>query len=70
MLDEEGANAVQQLLRRIHGTRTVLFATHRPSYIRLADFAVFMRAGAVEFGGKPDGAIEKLLGPANNGKAA
>lgn len=70
MLDEDGATAIQQLLQRVRGTRTVLFATHRPSYVRLADFAVFMRGGAIEFGGKPDGAIAKLLGQNNNGIAA
>jgi ATP-binding cassette subfamily C protein/ATP-binding cassette subfamily C protein LapB len=70
MLDEDGATAIQQLLQRVRGTRTVLFATHRPSYVRLADFAVFMRGGAIEFGGKPDGAIAKLLGQSNNGIAA
>jgi len=70
MLDEEGANAVQRMLERARGTRTVIFTSHRPSYIRLADFAVVLRGGGVEFGGKPDGAIEKLLGPMKNGKAA
>jgi ATP-binding cassette subfamily C protein/ATP-binding cassette subfamily C protein LapB len=70
MLDEEGAAAIQQLLQRVRGTRTVLLATHRPSYVRLADFAVFMRGGVIEFGGKPDGAIAKLLGQTNNGIAA
>lgn len=70
MLDEHGANAVQRLLERLRGTRTVLFTSHRPSYIRIADFAVFVRGGAVEFGGKPDGAIEKLLGQSKGGKAA
>lgn len=70
MLDDDGANAVQRMLERLRGTRTVLFASHRPSYIRLADFAVFLRGGGVEFGGKPEGAIEKLLGQTRNGKAA
>jgi ATP-binding cassette subfamily C protein/ATP-binding cassette subfamily C protein LapB len=70
MLDGNGADAIQQLLQRLRGMRTVLLVTHRPSYIRLADFAVFMRGGAIEFGGKPDGAIAKLLGQTNNGIAA
>ncbi len=70
MLDEEGANAIQKMLERIRGKRTVLFTSHRPSYIRLADFAVYIRGGNVEFGGAPDGAIAKLLGQAKNGKAA
>jgi len=70
MLDEQGANAVQRLLERLRGTRTVLFTSHRPSYIRIADYAVFLRGGNVEFGGKPEGAIEKVLGQSRSGKAA
>lgn len=70
MLDEQGANAVQRLLERLRGTRTVLFTSHRPSYIRIADYAVFLRSGSVEFGGKPEGAIERLLGQSKSGKAA
>lgn len=70
MLDEEGATAIQQMLERMRGKRTILFTSHRPSYIRLADFAVYIRGGNVEYGGPPDGAIAKLLGQAKNGKAA
>jgi ATP-binding cassette subfamily C protein/ATP-binding cassette subfamily C protein LapB len=70
MLDEDGAKAVQNLLERLRGQRTVLFTSHRPSYIRIADFAVVMRDGGIEFGGTPDGAIEKLLGLNTTGKAA
>lgn len=70
MLDDEGAKAVQTLLERLRGRRTVLFTSHRPSYIRLADFAVVMRDGGIEFGGKPEGAIEKLFGLNTTGKAA
>lgn len=70
MLDEDGANAVQQLLERLHGQRTVLFASHRPSYIRVADFVVLMRDGAIEFGGPPAAAVEKMLSPNKAGKAA
>ncbi len=70
MLDEDGAKAVQSLLERLRGQRTVLFTSHRPSYIRLADFAVVMRDGGIEFGGTPDSAIEKLIGVNTTGKAA
>jgi ATP-binding cassette subfamily C protein LapB len=70
MLDEEGAVAVQRMFERLRGKRTVIFASHRPSYIRVADYAVFMRDGQVEYGGKPDGAIERLLGQTKSGKAA
>lgn len=70
MLDEDGAKAVQRLLERVRGKRTVLFTSHRPSYIRLADFAVVMRDGGIEFGGAPDAAVEKLLGINTSGKAA
>ena len=70
LLDEVGASAVQRMLERLRGTRTIIFASHRPSYIRVADFAVFLRGGNVEYGGKPDGAIERLFGQIKNGKAA
>ena len=70
LLDGAGADAVQRLLERLRGTRTVVFASQRPSYIRAADFAVFMRGGLIEYGGKPDGAIERLLGAPKNGIAA
>lgn len=70
MLDEEGALAVERLLQRLHGQRTVIFTSHRPSYIRIADYAVVMRGGGIEFGGKPDDAIARLLGPTKSGIAA
>lgn len=70
MLDDEGARAVQATLERLRGTRTVLFVSHRPSYIRIADFGVFMRGSAIEYGGKPEGAIEKLLGQQAKGGLA
>lgn len=70
MLDEDGSTAIQKMLQRLRGQRTILFTSHRPSYIRLADFAVFVRRGTIEFGGAPDGAIAKLLGTAKHGKAA
>lgn len=69
-LDEAGALAVQRLLESLRGTRTVIFTSHRPSYIRIADFAVVMRGGNVEFGGTPDEAIGRLLGQAKSGRAA
>ena len=71
MLDEDGARAVQATLERVRGSRTVLFVSHRPSYIRIADFGVFMRGSTIEYGGRPEGAIEKLFGqPAKGGIAA
>jgi ATP-binding cassette subfamily C protein/ATP-binding cassette subfamily C protein LapB len=70
-LSEEGTAAVQRLFERLRGTRTVIFVSHRPSYIRLADFAIFLRSGQIEYGGAPEGAIERLLGVrSKTGKAA
>lgn len=69
-LDEAGATAVQHLLERLHGTRTVLFTSHRPSYIRIADFGVVIRGGQVEFGGAPGEAIARLSAQTKNGLAA
>lgn len=71
MLDEEGASTIQKTLERLRGTRTVLFVSHRPSFIRVADYGVFMRGSAIEYGGTPDGAVGKLFGqPAKGGLAA
>ena len=70
MLDEMGSMAVQKMLERLRGSRTILLVSHRPSFIKLAGFAVYMRGGLIEFGGKPDGAVEKLLGIVPSGKAA
>jgi ATP-binding cassette subfamily C protein LapB len=70
MLDDQGAIAVGRALERLRGTRTILFVSHRPSYIKLADYGVFIRGGAIEYGGKPEGAIEKMLGQAKTGIAA
>ncbi len=69
-LDDAGATAVQRLLERLHGTRTVLFTSHRPSYIRIADFGVVIRGGQVEFGGAPGEAIARLSAQTKNGLAA
>ena len=70
MLDDQGAFLVGRALERLRGSRTVVFVSHRPSYIRLADFAIFMRRSGIEYGGNPDGAIEKMLGIEKSGIAA
>jgi ATP-binding cassette, subfamily C, bacterial LapB len=70
MLNEEWSASVQHLLEKLRGRRTVIFTSHRPSYIRVADFAVYMRGGQIEYGGAPDGAIERLFGQPKTGKAA
>lgn len=63
-LDEAGDLAIRTLLTSIKGTRTVVYVSHRPSFIKLADEAVYIRRGLVEYAGAPAGAIAMLgFGP-------
>ncbi len=47
-----------ELLDRLKGRCTILMVSHRPSHIRLADKAVVLEQGIVQFVGAPDEAIE------------
>ncbi len=59
-LDAEGDGCLIALLRELKGKRTILMVSHRPSFIRLADEAVFVRRGMVEYSGQPDAALAML----------
>ena len=68
LLDEPGASLdfesdtrfVEQL-RRLKEHYTVVMVSHRPSHIRLADKAVLLDAGSVQYVGEPDQALELLM---------
>ncbi len=57
-LDEGGDRVLMDLLERLKGRCTILMVSHRPSHIRLADKAVVLEQGIVQFVGTPDEAIE------------
>jgi len=68
LLDEPGASLddasdrrfIEQM-KKLHGNRTIIMISHRPSHIRLADKAVLMDQGSVKFVGSSDEAIAKML---------
>lgn len=59
-LDSAGDLCLLNLLKALKGTRTIVMVSHRPSYIRLADQAIYLRRGMVEFSGAPNAAIAML----------
>jgi ATP-binding cassette subfamily C protein/ATP-binding cassette subfamily C protein LapB len=59
-LDSAGDQCLLALLKALKGTRTIIMVSHRPSYIRLTDQAIFLRRGAVEYAGAPHAAISML----------
>ncbi len=48
-------------LKRLRGRRTVIMVSHRPSHIRLADRAVLLEQGMVQFVGSPDQVVSRML---------
>ena len=56
-LDEGGDQVLMDLLERLKGRSTILMGSHRPSHIRLADKAVVLEQGMVQFVGAPEEAI-------------
>ncbi|NOQ78197.1 MAG: ATP-binding cassette domain-containing protein [Gammaproteobacteria bacterium] len=69
LLDEPGAslddNADQNFMNQIKlikGKRSIVMVSHRPSHIRLADKAILLDQGIVQFVGPSDEAVKLLLG--------
>ncbi|NND66101.1 MAG: peptidase domain-containing ABC transporter [Halioglobus sp.] len=60
-LDTESDMRFVEHLRRLKTERTVVMVSHRPSHIRLADKAVLLNSGSVQYVGEPDKAIELLM---------
>lgn len=68
LLDEPGASlddaSDQRLikqLKKLKGKHTIIMVSHRPSHIRIADKAVLMEQGAVQFAGEADTVINMML---------
>ncbi|MEM8988319.1 MAG: peptidase domain-containing ABC transporter [Pseudomonadota bacterium] len=58
-LDAEGDDLFFNLIDTLKGIRTIVIVSHRPSYVRLADKALYLREGIAEFAGPPDQVLEK-----------
>lgn len=68
LLDEPGAslddkadqNFIKQI-KKIKGKRSIVMISHRPSHIRLADKAILLDQGIIQFVGPSDEAVKLLL---------
>ncbi len=60
-LDDESDQRLMQQLKKLKGKRTIIMVSHRPSHIVIADTAILMERGSVEFSGDPDTAINMML---------
>ena len=69
LLDEPGASldhdadaVLIERLNHLKGKRTILLVSHRPSHIRIADRAVVLGDGMIQFSGTPDEALQLMFG--------
>ena len=60
-LDDEADHNFMKQIKQIKGKRSIVMVSHRPSHIRLADKAVLLDQGIVQFVGPSDKAIKLLL---------
>ena len=60
MLDEQGDQALMNLIEQSRLWSTVIIVTHRPSHIRLADRLVVMNEGKIQYVGSPEDALQKI----------
>ncbi len=61
-LDDESDEKLVRQLKKLRGDRTVIMVSHRPSHIRLADKAILLDKGVVQFMGSPDEAVTMMMG--------
>ncbi|RLA19632.1 MAG: hypothetical protein DRQ56_05015 [Gammaproteobacteria bacterium] len=61
-LDEESDRRLMKQIEQLKGDRTVIIVSHRPSHIRLADKAVLLDKGTVQFVGDPGEAVSMMMG--------
>ncbi|QYZ64980.1 MAG: ATP-binding cassette domain-containing protein [Gammaproteobacteria bacterium (ex Lamellibrachia satsuma)] len=68
LLDEPGASLDEasdrrfiEQINKLKGKRTIIMVSHRPSHIRLADKAVLLTNGSINFIGTAEQAVTKLL---------
>jgi ATP-binding cassette subfamily C protein/ATP-binding cassette subfamily C protein LapB len=61
-LDDESDRRLMKQIELLRGNRTVIIVSHRPSHIRLADKAVLLDKGTVQFAGAPEEAVSMMMG--------
>jgi len=60
-LDDDADHNFMEQIKKIKGKRSIIMVSHRPSHIRLADKAVLLDQGIVQFVGPSDEAVKLLL---------
>lgn len=63
-LDRAGDEALMRALEAVRGTCTVIFVTHRPSHMKLADRLIVLDRGYLALDGPPDLVMPKVTGRA------
>jgi ATP-binding cassette subfamily C protein/ATP-binding cassette subfamily C protein LapB len=60
-LDDESDQRLIKQLKKLKGKHTIIMVSHRPSHIRIADKAILMEHGSVQFAGDADTVINMML---------
>lgn len=63
-LDRAGDEALMRALQAVRGTCTVIFVTHRPSHMKMADRLIVLDRGYLALDGPPDLVMPKVTGRA------
>jgi ATP-binding cassette, subfamily C, bacterial LapB len=63
-LDRAGDAALMRALETVRGTCTVVYVTHRPSHMKMADRLIVLDRGYVALDGPPELVMPKVLGKA------
>lgn len=60
LLDDDGDQAFVETLKSLKGKKTLIYVTHRPSHMRLADRLLVLRGGQLVLNGPPDDVLDTL----------
>ncbi len=60
-LDDESDQRLIKQLKKLKGKHTIIMVSHRPSHIRIADKAILMEHGTVQFTGDANTVIDIML---------
>ncbi len=60
-LDDESDQRLIKQLKKLKGKHTIIMVSHRPSHIRIADKAILMEHGTVQFAGDANTIIDMML---------
>lgn len=69
-LDQDGDSDLIEMLKSLKSHTTIVLVSHRPSHIRLADQAVVLNRGIVEYAGPPEQALKAMAILTGNTRAA